>query len=79
MAPISSSIFFPRLSTTQKRSFVSSLFVLTFVGTVLTVAFPCPAHVRRRGALSEGTLGGSDSSSRASSSSSSRRWLEETR
>jgi len=53
-----------RLTTYQRRSFVSSLFALTFAGAVVTVAastiLPCPARTRRlrlaKGGEAEGSI-----------------------
>ncbi|EJD01042.1 uncharacterized protein FOMMEDRAFT_110545 [Fomitiporia mediterranea MF3/22] len=81
-----------RLTTGQRRSFISSLFTATFFASIITVAasqiLPCPAQKRR----AEFYAGGDGSSSSSSSSTSDawtnvptrrtgerkpRRWIEE--
>ncbi|KAF9520397.1 hypothetical protein BS47DRAFT_1311820 [Hydnum rufescens UP504] len=48
----------PRIAPSTRRSFISSLFVLTFFGTVLTVSassvLPCPAHSTMHHNLDDG-------------------------
>lgn len=76
-----------RLTTPRQRSFVSSLFVLTFCGTVLTVLVPCPAQKRRREAVLNSSRAAAsygetntytDNVTAAPSGRTTRRWIEET-
>jgi len=73
-----------RLTTPQRRSFISSLFGLTFVATVLTVSasavLPCPARSTRArladaGEGGEGNLDGE--AYRVVVEKRPRRWIEE--
>ena len=57
-------ISMPRIGPSTRRSFVSSLFVLTFFGAVLTVSassvLPCPARSTTHQNLDDGAHGASD-------------------
>lgn len=66
----------------QRRKFISSLFGLTFVASVITVsasALPCPANHNR---FADGTLKDGDDARRARGvtivEKKPRRWIEET-
>ena len=54
----------PRIAPSTRRSFVSSLFVLTFLGAVLTVSassvLPCPARSTIHHNLDDGTRSAGD-------------------
>ncbi|ELU41782.1 RNA recognition motif domain-containing protein [Rhizoctonia solani AG-1 IA] len=71
-----------RISPTQRRSLVSSLFGLTFFGSIVTVAassvLPCPARSTRvRLADSMETTPGEPSQQRVTIEKRQRRWIEE--
>jgi cytochrome c oxidase assembly factor 2 len=71
-----------RISPTQRRSLVSSLFGLTFFGSIVTVAassvLPCPARsTRMRLADSMETAPGEPSRQRVTVEKRQRRWIEE--
>ncbi|KDN50057.1 hypothetical protein RSAG8_01393, partial [Rhizoctonia solani AG-8 WAC10335] len=71
-----------RISPTQRRSLVSSLFGLTFFGSIATVAassvLPCPARsTRMRLADSMETSPSESGSQRVTVEKRQRRWIEE--
>ncbi|KAL5508355.1 hypothetical protein ACEPAH_5974 [Sanghuangporus vaninii] len=75
-----------RLSTSQRRSIISSLFTATFFASIITVAasqiLPCPAHKRRAYYANDGGSSSSDAwlnaaQTRRAGEKKTRRWIEE--
>ncbi|KZT62366.1 hypothetical protein CALCODRAFT_490174 [Calocera cornea HHB12733] len=62
-----------RLNSAQRRSITSTLFTVTFIAAVATVAFPCPARDRHIRGMSKEEAAVSGDIVRTSK----RRWIEE--
>ncbi|KZT37620.1 hypothetical protein SISSUDRAFT_1022556 [Sistotremastrum suecicum HHB10207 ss-3] len=74
-----------RINNAQRRSIVTTLFALTFVGSMLTVSasLPCPASSSRNRMADDGRGGDGDSgvttSTKVVVDRRPRRWIEEKR